>query len=231
MPLHEYIRQAMEFNPLDAAEKITDKDYHDDKDTAMLGMIIHMDHSHIKKQLLIQNNDTYFGMSLEFYITTFKEIGFQEIYHEVFKCSSTNTDEDLYCFWEPKRGILLKFDTYTSSTKGLNGGHVYFNWKSADPHYHLYGCSQHWLDDDTIVGDFDCREGVRFRLEDMDSKGQFISPWKERPFNWISTHEDHNRPEIRSGNYNFHHLYKVTEERLIKFPPEIQKLIPPKGEK
>jgi hypothetical protein len=230
MSLHEHIKQAMEFDPLDIAEKITTKDYKTDKDTAMLGMALHIDHIQVKKQLLIQNNDVYFGMSLESYIDTFKDIGFELFYTEAFKCSSTGTMEDLHCFWEKTRGILLVFDTYTLSKKGLNGGHVYFNWKATDTNYHLYGCSQRWLDNDIIAGDFDCREGVRFRLEDMDSKGKFICPWKERPFHWIVTHEDHQNPEVKSDHYNFHYLYKITEERIAHFPLEIQKFIPPKGE-
>jgi hypothetical protein len=230
MSLHEHIRQAIEFDPLDIAEKITNKDYHNNKDTSMLGLALHMDHVQVKKQLLIQNNDVHFGMSLESYIDTFLDIGFVLFYNEEFKCSSTGTMESLHCLLEKRRGVMLIFDTYTMSKKGLNGGDVYFNWKANDPHYHLYGCSQHLIEDDIIVGYFDCREGVRFRLEDMDSKGKFITPWKERPFHWISTHEDHKHPETKEHNYNFHHLYKATEERIAKFPPEIQKLIPPKGE-
>jgi hypothetical protein len=54
--------------------------------------------------------------------------------------------------------------------------------------------------------------------------GIFIIPWVERPFPWLTTHQDH---KDRTCGYPFVDLYNKTEERIKHFPPEIQALIPP----
>ena len=227
MDFNKQLEDALHFDALDFAEKITGKDYHDDKATGAIGLVAQYKNERVKKQLLTQNNDVFFNMPLESYIKCFMDIGFGEIYHETFISPSSNKEEDLYCFWEKTRSILLVFDTYTMLKKGLNGGQFFYNWKPNNPNSYIYGRSGHFTKDFVWVGYYDCREGVRYIIGEMDRLGKFISPWVERPFIWISSHKDHKK----EGSYPFYHLDKITEERLKKFPEDIQALIPPKNQK
>jgi hypothetical protein len=166
MNLNKLIKEALEFDPLAFAENFTGKDCQSDETTTLLGMLAHMDHSDVKKQLLLQNNDVCFNMSLEGYIKTFLEMGFVQIYQEKFISEASKKEEDFYCFWEKTRGILLHFDTFTMIKKGLNGGDWCYNFKSNDPNFWVYG-SGHRTEEGIDVRYTDCREGVLSRIQEL----------------------------------------------------------------
>jgi hypothetical protein len=223
------LKTALEFDPFDFPEGLLGRDCSEDEETRAFHMLLRSQHGDIKRQLLEQNNDVFFNMPLNSYINTFIDIGFKLVYKEVFKSSSSGSEEELFCFWEKTRALLLVFDTYTIGKKHLNSGGFYFSWKPNKNNYYLHGCSMSYKGKygDTIIGECDCREGVRFQIEEMDRNGKFVVPWIDRPFRWVASHEDKRK---EGSSYPFKLLDSITEERIKKFPEEVRVLIPTKRE-
>ena len=49
------------------------------------------------------------------------------------------------------------------------------------------------------IGDNDVREGLAFRLEQMRSGGQFVTPWIERPFLWLLNYTEADSTVVIAG--------------------------------
>lgn len=229
MNFEERLGNTLRFDALDSAEKLTGKYYQTDEKTANIGLFLHILKNEDLRKRLIQNCDTYFGQSLKDYIQTIKTLNFVQIYEEEFLCESTEKTENHYCFINWDLGVLLNFESYKKNV--VNGGDYYYNWQPNDfknyPHECISSGSFCKSTDKYInVGYRDCREGVKYYLTLMMNYGQFVKPWVETPFYWITNRQDFkNQDKQDKQDIRFSHLKTVTEKRLNQFPERFLKEI------
>jgi len=62
-------------------------------------------------------------------------------------------------------------------------------------------------------GNHDCREAIKFNINQLLENGKFLKKWKEQPFLWLLNYMD-SKPK------DYDHK-KITEERLNKLPKHI----------
>ena len=94
--------------------------------------------------------------------------------------------DNLYIYFLEKYGILLEFDTYD---EGVNGGNFYYEWIPHDfkrDHYKVTSTggfekiyhNPRYADGTRVwVGQHDCRENIKEKIEGLAEKGTFITPW------------------------------------------------------
>jgi len=223
-PSKEKLKNLLNFDALDSAEKITGKSYKEDKATESLGMLLHMTGVAESRAALQASRDTWHGMPLNKYLEVVKEIGFEQVYKVDFHSHSSEKTETFFVFFSPGKGLLLCFDTY--GTDHVNGGHVYFNLKrnSAEdwPNFGFSGGVAE-SDQNVLVGSVDCREGLRFNVEEMEKSGKLLPKWIERPHLWLLHHGDTHDKE-----YEFDRYDKIIEERINLLPESVRASITPK---
>ena len=70
------------------------------------------------------------------------------------------------------------------------------------------------------VGDHDCRQNLRYNIDNLIKNGNFLKHWVEVPFLWLIHHGD----GVDSNNNDYK---EINEKRIKKLPIEIQKRITP----
>jgi len=154
-----------------------------------------------KKAALDAVNDTTYSMNVDRYIGIVVEEGFDPCLADTFYSQSSEQMETYYVFWHPD-GILLAFDSWNGK---VNGGSFYYNWKPKDQDDPcsswkiLSSGSWEEFDDEWIwSGNHDCREALRLHLRELRQEGEFVCPWKIKPFMWLLHHgEDTANKEAR----------------------------------
>lgn len=123
--INERIEKLQKTDCLKEAEKITGQHY-SDRETSMLGFGLQMAKNAELKKLLDVANDVSFGCTVPEYMLKMLTFGFEKVLQIPFE--SDGRKENLYVLFEPSRGILLVFDTYTMSERvAVNGGNFYYN--------------------------------------------------------------------------------------------------------
>lgn len=216
------INQELNRDSIQEIEEFLGHSYQENSDAENYLMLQH--HIQVceeKKALQLVTGDTTFSMVADDYIANVSEFGFREVYSEEFSDEKDDI-RHFKIFWHDW-GILLYFDTYIGK---INGGDLAFNWNPSDELSHsdivglrLSGTVHLEGDKNIWVGKFDCRESVRFRLNQMHDKGEFVKPWIKRPFLWLL-----NGMEER-GKYD---RKAINSEKISKLPDDIQSMI--KGE-
>ena len=153
------------------------------------------------------------------YIKLVEEIGFRQALKVDFK-GYENRDEVFYIYWDTNHGILLCFDTYGIN---VNGGHFYYNWipknRQVAYKYTSSGGFEKHNDEMVWVGYHDCREDIDVNIRNLSENGEFVVPWKDRPFLWLL----HFRDEEKYGD---NEEYKeVNKQRIAMLPEGIQTAI------
>lgn len=212
------------FDALDEAEKITGKDYHDDRNTALLGMLLQMEHSRNQNQMLKQMNDTTFCMDYQSYIEVAKDVGFKQV--DEWKFSSEYSDKEVMSHWLSDDGMYLIVESFQHSSR--NSAYLYFAWESDITTYKLgLHCSCHYLDGKdkkTItIGDLDVRIGLRHAVELLRANGTFLNPFPE-PRKRIKI------PYSDTKNYDYDNYETAMEKRIKMLHPDIKKLLNLKDE-
>lgn len=82
-------------------------------------------HNKHKSNLLEKLGDTVYSDKVERYLLIITSIGFEKVLELDFYSNISESNEKFYVFWCD--GMLLVFDTFRSN---VNGGNMYFNWKS-----------------------------------------------------------------------------------------------------
>jgi hypothetical protein len=176
-----------------------------------------------KQSVLEQAGDTYYGDTLESYMQKVKGVGFEVVLNFPFKSipyddNDPIRDETLYVLWESKRGILLVFDTYSGR---VNGGNFYYNIrpKDIDNFFGNRVTSSGGFRDGVWVGQHDCREGLKFHIQQLEEYGDFVTPWIEQPFLWLLHYSD------TKGGYRTYDHKEINQQRINLLPTVVQEAI------
>lgn len=205
----------LNFDPLDTAMKMTNKDYSTDEETMDLGMALHVLHAKNKKEELALRNDTYWSMPYAEALPILDDLGFQVVFTE--KIGDDDVDE--YTLLWREDGILMETDSYTSyegATKVLNNIRFYYNWRPNNIReaYSVTstGCftsgqrdSEEVVPEEELIwtGHNDAKDALRHKIARLEANGTFLPVWVEAPLltfshrgndddtykNWESTKE------------------------------------------
>lgn len=221
------LKEALEFDALDTAEKITGNSYKIDKSTESLGFGLMLANNQRKEVLLKEQGDSGFSNTVVDYVRIIESIGFVEL----LKLPFVNTDgieENFYIFWNYEHSVMIKFDTHTWGDDGswgekgvpppnVNGGSMLYNWKpNEDINYYDY-TSSGGFNGDIYVGSHDCREAIKFKFNNLLNNGTFINDWVDQPWLWLLHYMD-----TKDKGYDHN---AINEERISKLPITIQKII------
>ena len=208
------LEQALSFDMLAEAEKITGRSYKDDDSTTWLGMALGMHNGVEKRALLEANNDTHSSQPLAEWIAVVKSMGF----HLLHEQEVPGTADKFRMWWKP--GLLLVSDSYRGD-KVVNGAKVYFNYRG--PRGSMYRCSSGWAGEqdgvDVWEGSYDAREGLRFALERMEAAGEFLPVWVKAPFLWLLHYAD-----SKAEGYDYK---AINAQRIALLPEEVRAAISP----
>ena len=215
------IAEALSFDSLAEAERITGTSYKDDEGTAFLGMFLAMEQSSQKARLLQGSNDTCNHNNLAQNVQVIESLGFRLLESGTFLSEgifSEDREEQWFIYW--RDGILLFLDSFSGN---LNSGQAYFNYRFRSEYRNLTGYSGGFtLTPEgyrVAYGSIDIREGLRHRLTTMEENGEFLSQWVERPFLWLLHHQDTKTP-----GYDFD---VINEQRISLLPQDVQGAITP----
>lgn len=201
--LNDKLKDALNYDSLVEAEKITGKSYKWDDGTSALGFILMHDNAKKKAKLLEENKDTdNFNQTTSEWINVIMSMGFEQVY----SADIPETDDKHYIFWCD--GVLLNFDTYNK--KSINSANAYFNSNT-----YVSGCSGRTSKNGNFIGNVDAREGLRFHLDQMD----ILPIWEERPFIWLLNYMD-----TKVDGYDYK---AINEERISKLPEHVRNAITP----
>jgi len=81
-------------------------------------------------------------------------------------------------------------------------------------------CTNYFADQDCIgiwSGDHDCREALKFNINNLIENGTFIKKWKNQPFLWLLHYMDH-----KEDGYDHE---AITKERISRLPEDVQQII------
>jgi hypothetical protein len=209
------IAEHLEFDSFGTANALTGKSYKEDTETESLGVALHLASGNKKRAALTAADDTLLCNDLDNYIRIISEEGFAEVLRMPFdgKGVGEGCKETFYVFWHTA-GLLLSFDTFGGER--VNGGHIYFNWRSkTDSFWPRHGSGSGCKKDHSVfTGHIDCREALRFRLRELREGGEFLSPWIEQPFLWLLHYAD-----TKAEGYNYG---TINADRLALLPPEVR---------
>lgn len=226
MGREDALRQALRVDGLALAEDVTGKSYKEDKDTEALGVFFHLTNGAEKRRLLENTGDTTILNTVDRYHRIIEGLGFYQVLDIPFLGRVYGEEEarpeHFYVFWEPSRGILLKFDTH--NTVNVNGGKFYYNWRPTDPaNKDNWRCtsSGRWCNYGTPEavwsGDHDCREAVKFHIAELEANGSFVTPWTDAPHLWLIHYNE--TPERYDRNFDYG---AITKARIAMLPADVQ---------
>ena len=252
----QVIKDALSFDAFSYAEEITGKSYKEDKITDDIGFLAHISHSKQKEEMLRELGDSSFHNNLEQYEKIIGDIGFKKIleipFDNQYSAHDKVTHEKFFVYWYEECSILLTFDTYGENS--VNGGKFYYNWIPNDikdknnpsssgcyeglsrfrDFFDFLGVKQnykkfYW------AGDYDCREAIKFHIEQLKKYGKFMKQWKKQPFLWLVHYVDTRNKTgegLRNDNNTPTYDYKaINRTRLAMLPKSVQKAVRMRSEK
>lgn len=232
-PLDKAIGEALHVDPIKEAQEFTGKDYTKDKSTDALAFHILHQNAADKEALLSLSGDTLFHNKFDRYMSICESIGFKLVLTVPFIVRSK---EEKQCFLY-KPGCLLVLDTGDVGDS-INSSNFYYNWtpKSGsldayhkEPWVHSSG---HWNKEgadgglDIWSGDHDAREALKYKLKRLEQYGNYVLPWRYRPFVSLCHYQDYRDTEGRNWKERSELHDIITEHRISLLPKEIQEVIP-----
>ena len=209
----------LEFDAIDAAEKLTSTSYKDSSATLAIGIGLFIDANNLKRRVLSSLDDTYSRTTLAEYLRIAKEEGF-EIVLEVPFTGHDNKQVKLFVLFNKADGILLCFDTYGGDK--VNGGKFYYNWTPNGSWHEAYQFTSSGgfreINGHLIwSGDHDCKEALRAHLAGLRDHGKFVTPWKVQPFLWLLHYMD-----TKVDGYDYK---AITKSRIDQFADKVKQAI------
>jgi hypothetical protein len=205
------LNQLLNFDMLDAAEKITGASYKESEVTALLGMALGMRNGEAKLAALSAAGDTHSKTTPNELKAMLLRAGFVMLVERHF---TGEYGPDIHrIFWNASEGLLLNHDTFWGA-KSINGGNIYFNWEPHEGERDFPNCGiSGGYRGDVLAGGFDIREGLFNHLGVMRNAGSFIPVWSSSPFLWLKSYADDGR--YRDAN----------AARIAEFPAAVQAAI------
>ena len=227
---------ALKFDSLSEAEKITGKSYKTDKATESLGMAMFFEHNKHKARLLDESDDTGFSNTVEDYLRIAKDIGFELLLTEPLPAYEDRQDY-IYILWHEGYSILLHFDSYFGN-ESVNSGKFHYNiefkdreimdWsvKSSGSYYAPDG-SQNFEEDGRLIwcGDHDCREALRHNINKLTAHGKFLMTWAHNPIFALTGYSDLSKDADRSHEESMELYDSITQKRIEMLPKDVQEKI------
>lgn len=216
--------ELLRFDPLATAEEITGVSYNDesagkgfDNPSNALGLLLAHQHSDDKRRILLDAGDTTHGDKLPRYCGIIERFGFELVLEDQWKSSWGHGE--IYLIYAHRRGLLLSFDSYGGD--GVNSATVRYNWKPCVPWSDALDCtsSGRMVSDEAWSGDHDAREALIHNLNKLNNRGEFVSPWVERPFLWLLHYDESKVP-----GYDYR---AITESRVARLPDWVRDFIGP----
>jgi len=210
--MNQNVKDALSFDPLDTAEKITGLRCDEDQNTIGVGVALSTFNSDVKKSILVETKDTHFMMLFSEFLSVATDLGFKEILRDQIQDS-----KDVFIIMY-RPGILLKCESYYDGSV-VNSANMYLNYKGPNEGmFHYSGGYVCDADGQSVwEASFDVREGLRFTINMMEEKGQILESWVERPFLWLL---DYNHTKIEGYDYN-----AINAGRISRLPSEVQRMI------
>jgi len=231
----QLIKNALEFDSLDEAEKLTGRSYKTDDGVTFLGMGLLQINSEDRKRLFTETDDTMFSNDVDRYLRIVKEEGFEIVLCDQFQnYQYPDKIEKFYVLFNYEKGILLEFDTYGGH---VNSGKYFYNWKpsynpfddapnkprvtSSGSYFKFEDGSYGW------AGDHDCREALRFNIRQLQQHGTFITPWVKDPyFRLLNFTEWHDVTTVYSNHsVQSAEIKRISAERICRLPEAVRKAI------
>jgi hypothetical protein len=182
-----------------------------------------------KRELAKITDDTGFSNDLDNYIRIVKDEGFEKVLEIPFQkidewnSKITTRNEKFFIFFNKEDGILLSFDTYNGN--GINGGHFYYNIIPKTEDFYKYissGGGEKINGTSVYVGDHDCRENFRLKVNRLRQNGTFLFKWLAVPHIWLIHHGE------TSSSHDINCDYKqLTNQKLLQLPEYVLEAITP----
>lgn len=211
----DILKEALRFDALDFAKRVTGERVDERGQAFSLGFVLMQQNAAVKESLLTERGDTTFTNMLDRYISIVEAYGFQLVLEDSFT-GRDDRAERFFIFAHPD-GLLLAFDTF--ETDHVNGGKVYYNWKpsSREAMFQFTSSGSMARLHDVWVGDHDAREALIFKMDQLRANGSFVKPWVERPFLWLLHYMD---PKVNKYDYR-----EINEERISRLPAWVREFI------
>lgn len=220
-PLSRDIRRALDFDAISELERATGISYKDDEGIVWASMALtHEQRKETDALLHLTRDVNSWSQSLEEYTDCLLAMGFKEVLRIPFGGDNeAKKDDEFRVYWN--NGVLLAFDTYWGC-KSVNGGKMYLNYRG--PRKALHQCSNGHIQgdsDSSYVWEVsrDCREGIKFAMEEMREQGEILPTWIKRPFLWLLHYQD-----TKAEGYDYN---KINEERIAMLPQHVREAITP----
>lgn len=219
------INDLLEFDALAEAERATGSSYKDNEATMLLGMLLMAEANERVKDEMMVRDDTHYGVLFADALRILGDLGFEEIHSHDFHPAALFEDEQertekFIVLW--RAGVLAKITSYGEKVNNFN---LYYNWEpNEDVSYHQYTSSGRFNRESydagrkVWVGDHDVQTGLRHILNRLESNGQFLDAWLERPFLWFVDYAQ------EKGDYDYK---AITASVIETFPEEIRKAMGP----
>ena len=215
--MNKKLQEALNYDGLAEAEKVTGKSYKDDEETERLGFIMSIVGNQRKNNLLEETGDTNFNTTFAVYEEIAEKIGFVKGFERFYD------DGTRLCIYHYE-GFILKIGTYkwdSSSEESINTAILYYNLVPKDPQGPWRWTSSGSYRDGIWAGDHDVREGLKHKISMLQEFCIVLPKWKRRPFFWFIQHNDKENNEVG-------HAYKDRNRKVIEqSSPEIQEIIGP----
>lgn len=237
MSTNKLIESLLDNDPVDNVEKILGKSFSQfDKNEQGFLLQKALVYGKQKKEYLKSIGDTYFCMGWNEFIQLIQKYGFKEGLkyeyspkHEFEDCTKI---EEAVIYYRPD-GLIIwatSFSNKTSLSYGKLYGFIETEKIKDDPEYYdiLSHCSRDSLcyyDKETretlvrkyVYFDYDAREALIYKINMIQSKTNFVSPWPKRPFLWLLDYNDEQIP-----NYDY---YDINNKKISMCCPEVQYII------
>lgn len=231
----EKLKNLLKQDSIQIAKDILKVHINESPEAMNLSLSIHLDIMKEKNQILKNNNDTFLSMNIDDYIHIVESLGFKK-YLEIpidDKDSSLFDQNRHFIFFNPL-GILLSFDTYFGNS--INSGKIYFNLKinckdteAISKLISLKVCASFLKEnsesDETIaICTLDCREALKFSINELSKIGIFLNPWSKMPFLWLLDYSETRNIDIINDQL-FDHYKTINQKKIELLPKEVQQCI------
>lgn len=225
------IQKLLSFDPVAEAEKhgagLNKYDF------GLLVLSLQIQKSEAIKMALAANLDTSYGSTLKEYIAVAESLGFKKIYEKEFTreyLSGEKGDKQTdfrFIFYQEEDGIVLIFDSWQK--KSVNGGYFYYNWQpnnrkqnnfsvTSSGSYYLHNLDRYSPNFDKEfnekppiwLGHHDCRQGLRYHIQQLKNKGTFLKKWVEWDMCWFFFEKSEHKPHSRE-----HYLYILDKDMEV----------------
>lgn len=201
--MKDELGEALRYDALLEAEKVTGKGYKEDPKTMELGAVNLFSNSDRKKRLLKESNDSYFSMPWDEYgalLNSRPVFNFQKIYSENWLDDDLdkNRDREVAVWAEFEYGFLLLADSYMGN---VNSAKMYYQIvvKKRPCNTHSGGFQNYDKEKSrgVLEGSFDAREGFFYNLNIIYNAALgFNVPWTKHsksdgPFIWFPSRNAH----------------------------------------